>query len=94
MVSERAIISCLIRSHLKAFLLVSGASGESTACWTVTYLKLALGQKPFFQLVKQMAEQEDVTEQLKAEHQMEWVGRMNGIRNCAEEIIYNELVYA
>ena len=47
----------------------------------------------FFQLVKRLAEQEGVTERLKAENQMEWVGRMNGIRNRTEEIIYNELVY-
>ena len=47
----------------------------------------------FFQLVKQLAEQEDVTEQLKAENQIEWVGRMNSIRNRAEEIIYSELIY-
>ena len=47
----------------------------------------------FFQLVKQLAEQEDVTEQLKAENQIEWVRRMNSIRNRAEEIIYSELIY-
>ena len=46
----------------------------------------------FFQLVYQMAEQESITEQLKVEDQMEWVRRMNGIRNRVEEIIYNELI--
>lgn len=40
-----------------------------------------------------MAKQEGITEKLKAENQMEWVGRMNGIRNRAEEIILSELVY-
>ncbi len=35
----------------------------------------------FSQLVKQMAEQEGITEQLKAKNQMEWVGQMNNIRN-------------
>ena len=45
----------------------------------------------FSQMVNQMAEQKGITEQLKAENQMEWVGQMNGIRNRAEEIIYNEL---
>ena len=47
----------------------------------------------FSQLVKQLAEQEVVTEQLKAENQMEWVGRMNNAHHCVEEIIYNELIY-
>lgn len=47
----------------------------------------------FFQLLEQMAEQEGITEQLKAENQMEWVQRVNNIRNRAEEIIYGELIY-
>lgn len=46
----------------------------------------------FFQLVKQMAEQEGITEQLKADNQMEWVGQMNSVRNRVEEIIFNELI--
>lgn len=46
----------------------------------------------FFRLVKQMAEREGVTEQLKAENQMEWVRRMNNIRNIAAEIINHELI--
>ncbi|MDD5923869.1 MAG: TnpV protein [Clostridia bacterium] len=44
-------------------------------------------------LVKQMAEREDVTERLKAEKQMEWVGRMNNIRNQAIEIVNNDIIY-
>ena len=45
------------------------------------------------QLTRQMAKREGVTEELKAADQMEWVRRMNNIRNCAEEIVLNELVY-
>lgn len=48
----------------------------------------------FSQMVNQMAEQEGITERLKAENQMKWVGRMNNIRNRVEEIIYNELIFA
>ena len=44
-------------------------------------------------LVRQMAEQESVTEALKAADQMAWVARMNNIRNQAEEIVLHELVY-
>ena len=47
----------------------------------------------FFKLVKQMAEQEGITEQLKTDSQMEWVGRMNNIRDRATEIINAEIIY-
>ena len=46
----------------------------------------------FSRLVKQMAEREGVTERLKAENQMEWVGRMNNIRSRASEIINSNLI--
>ena len=45
-------------------------------------------------IVSTMAKQEGVTEALKAADQMEWVRRMNNIRNRAEEIVLTELVYA
>ena len=44
-------------------------------------------------LTRQIAKQEDVTEALKATDQMEWVRRMNSIRNRAEEIVLHELIY-
>lgn len=44
-------------------------------------------------LVRQMAKGEGVTERLKKQDQMEWVRRMNNIRNRAEEIVRNELIY-
>lgn len=47
----------------------------------------------FFRLVKQMTEREGVTEQLKAENQMEWVRRINNIRNRATEIVNAELIF-
>lgn len=45
-------------------------------------------------LIGQMKELEGVTEQLKADDQMEWVRRMNNIRNRAEEVVNHELVFA
>ncbi len=48
----------------------------------------------FFRVVKQLTEKEGVTEKLKAENQMEWVGRMNNIRNRATEIVNADLIYA
>lgn len=45
-------------------------------------------------LMHQMAEQQGVTEQLKAGKQLLWVGKMNNIRNATEEIVLKELIYA
>ncbi len=47
----------------------------------------------FSRLVKQMAECEGITEKLKAENQMLWVGRMNAIRDAAMEIVNNDWIY-
>ena len=47
----------------------------------------------FDRLVKQLAKKEGVTEQLKADNQILWVARMNNIRNRAEEIVNNEIIY-
>jgi hypothetical protein len=45
------------------------------------------------QLVKQMSEKENVTEELKANNQMLWVQSINNIKNRAEEIAFNEIIY-
>ena len=50
-------------------------------------------QEMFDLLVRQLAEQESITEQLKAEDQMEWVQCMNSIQNRATEIVNHELIY-
>ena len=47
----------------------------------------------FFRLVKQMAEREGVSETLKAEDQMEWIQRINSIRNRAIEIVNTEIIF-
>lgn len=47
----------------------------------------------FDRLVKQLAEKEGITEQLKAQDQMAWVQRMNNIRNSAEELVLNNLIF-
>jgi hypothetical protein len=50
-------------------------------------------EEMFSLLVKQMAEREGVSEKLKADNQMEWIGRINNIYNRATEIIQNEIIY-
>lgn len=46
-----------------------------------------------FRLIKQMAEREGVTEQLKADNQTEWVARMNNIRSRVTELVNNDIIY-
>ena len=48
----------------------------------------------FFRLVKQMAEHNGVTEKFKAEQPMEWVGKMNALREAAAEIVNAEVIFA
>ena len=66
-----------------------------TSCKLTAYLADIDDQaeEMFFRLVKQLAEKEGVTEQLKANNQMLWVKRMNNIRNRATEIVNAELIY-
>lgn len=47
----------------------------------------------FSQLVKQLVEQQGITEELKAENQLLWVQQMNNVQNVAAEIVLNELIY-
>jgi len=79
-----------IRQHKRVFytnLLTSGKLNE----YLVDIDKQA--KDMFFRLVKELAENEGVTEQLKLKNQMEWVGRMNNIRNRAMEIVNDEIIY-
>ncbi len=75
---RRGIYSGLLLSgELKKHLLMVQGQAEERLDW----------------LVEQMEKQEGVTEQLKAQDQMLWVGKMNNIRARAEEIVLAELVY-
>ena len=47
----------------------------------------------FFQLVKELAQKEGITEKLKEKNQMLWVQRMNAVRDPATEIVNNDLIY-
>ena len=66
-----------------------------TSCKLTAYLAETDEQAEdmFFRLVKDMAEREGVTEQLKAENQMLWVRRINNIRSQAMEIVNNEIIF-
>lgn len=79
-----------IREHMKVLYTNLLTSGKLN-----TYLadidKQAQGM--FFRLVRQMSEKLGVTEQLKVENQLEWISRMNNIRNAVEEIVNADLIY-
>ena len=69
-------------------LLISGKLNEhlvdidTSACNMAEYL------------TKEMAIRQGVTEKLKAEDMMRWIGLMNNIRSCVDEIVLNDIVYA
>ena len=50
-------------------------------------------QEMFYRLIEQYAATEGITEQLKAEDQLAWVGKMNSIRDRVEEVVLRKLVY-
>ncbi|MDO5422449.1 MAG: TnpV protein [Eubacteriales bacterium] len=51
-------------------------------------------QERFERIVEDMKQAQGITEQLKAENALEWTGRLNNIRACAEEIVEREIIYA
>ena len=80
-----------LREHKKVLyfnLLTSGklyehlAEIDTSACVMAEYL------------IKEMARKQGVTEQLKAVDMMRWIGLMNNIRSCVDEIVLNDIVYS
>lgn len=52
-----------------------------------------VAQERYNIIMKQLIKRENVTEELKQENQLKWVGLMNNLKNLAEEIIFKELIY-
>ena len=80
-----------LREHRKVLycnLLTSGklyehlAEIDTSACNMAEYL------------IKEMARKQGVTEELKGKDMMRWIGLMNNIRACADEIVLNDIVYS
>ena len=61
---------------------------------TIKGQKLAFKQGVTEELIKEMAKKQGVTEELKATDMMRWIGLMNNIRACADEIVLNDIVYS
>jgi len=53
----------------------------------------AQADRLFSQLVNQMKQAEDISEQFKAENQMAWVQQMNSVHNRAAEVVYRKIIY-
>lgn len=49
-------------------------------------------EQMFHRLIEEMAQKQGVTEQLKAEHPMEWIGLMNNIQDCAREVVNHDII--
>ena len=79
-----------IKEHKRAFY-----ANLLTSCKLNNYLADIdmQAEEMFSRLVKQLAEKENVTEKIKAGNQMLWVQKMNNIRNCAAEIVNNEVIF-
>lgn len=79
-----------IKEHRKVFYL-----NLKTNCKLNSYLHNVdvRATEMYDRLVKQLKEQQGITQQLKAENMMAWVQAMNNITNQAREIIYREIVY-
>ena len=80
----------LFRSHKRATYTTLLTSGKLNG-----YLADIDGQaeEMFSRLIEQTAEREGITEQLKSDNQLEWVRRINNIRNRIIEIINDDLIY-
>ena len=87
--NEREGIEALHNAYMK----VASTRYYLEVLYQTGYIPQEAAEDMFFRLVKQLAEKEGVTEQLKADNQMLWVRKMNNIRNRANEIISSELIY-
>lgn len=79
-----------IREHKKAFYINLLTSGKLK-----TYLADVeeQAQEMFDRLIKQRAERECITEKLKADSQMEWIGKMNALRSAVTETVNAEVIF-
>lgn len=76
-----------LKEHKRAVYITLLTSGRLNS-----YLA-DIEQERFERIVEQMKQAQGITEQLKAENQMEWVARMNNIQACAREVVDNEMIY-
>lgn len=79
---------------------ICGISVSIERCFTpkrqtaiLPFRSWAQAQELFDRLMKQRAEREGITEKLKADNQMEWIGRMNALRSAVTETVNAEVIF-
>lgn len=82
---------CYLKEHRKATYTAMMVEGKLNR-YLADIDKQA--EEMYHRLIKEMAERQGVTEQLKAEQPMEWIGMMNNIQACAREVVNSELIFA
>ncbi len=80
-----------IKEHKRLFYVNMLTSGKLNS-YLADINKQA--EELFFRLVKQLAEKEGITEELKSADQIAWVGAMNNIQSRTREIVYTDIIYA
>ncbi|MBQ9298689.1 MAG: TnpV protein [Clostridia bacterium] len=80
-----------LKEHQKAELTIMRIEGKLNEHLTEIQ---ETATKRVEQIVQEMAKQENITEELKAQDQMKWVQLMNNLKMTAEEIVYREIIYA
>ena len=70
---------------------LSGCPGGCLYCWLILFCQ---SLQTILRIILDITERQGVTERLKAENQLRWVGMMNNIRSAAEEVVLNNLIYA
>ena len=81
---------CYLKEHKRAFYIILLTSGRLNS-----YLAdiEEQAQERFERIVEQMKQVQGITEQLKADDTLKWIGRMSNIQTCAREIVDNEMIY-
>lgn len=79
-----------IREHRKVFYTNLLTSGKLQSYLSEVETQ---AQELFDRLMKQLAEREGITEKLKADNQMEWIGRMNALRSAVTETVNAEVIF-
>ena len=79
-----------IREHRKVFYTNLLTSGKLQSYLSEVETQ---AQELFDRLMKQRAEREGITEKLKADNQMEWIGRMNALRSAVTEAVNAEVIF-
>ena len=83
------------RQQLSERILQDGIC-ESAYKWQIEQLLTDIeeqAQERFERIIEQMEQAQGITEQLKEENALEWIGRMNNIQACAREIVEKEIIY-